>query len=358
MFNVQHITVRHFDRQNIGVFVSTIGWHCWRINLRFLQHHTKQQRAPAQMDLLITNKNVSVLQLSSKHRVALLFIKFFGCPSCQQLVQDVAVLLPSFAKRNTIPVICHQEPHDVGKKWLEKMNKEFLHVCSIDDKVQRMFGLQSRFTFKHVRRFFAALTQGYPLELPSVNTPLIEHGIFLVEHGKITVSKISSCLDGKDIAQILNTPCTIAQTDNSIDSFFPVYLRHTSSKTMQKQIKLEDMLKDKAMKECFLTFLKNEHSEETLLFVEYVEQYKLQHRSSRRASIGKRIIQDFIKDDGAMEVNVSESLKEAVLESWQKKGSASLDLFDQVAEELKQTVLFEHFTRFQAKYNSKKLNNR
>eukprot|EP01080_Neovahlkampfia_damariscottae_P005567 gene5567-9385_t len=57
---------------------------------------------------MITNKGISVHDLSMKHSVVLMFIKWYGCPIFQEVIAEVGRLLPPMLKLNTIPVIVHQ----------------------------------------------------------------------------------------------------------------------------------------------------------------------------------------------------------------------------------------------------------
>jgi len=104
---------------------------------------------------MITNKGISVFDLSQKHTVMIIFLRSFTCPYSKQSIFDLAKEYDTILKMNTIPVFVHQEseflateffgntsPTRRGSKSLSK-RKSLRSSLSKRSSVHTIFGAES-----------------------------------------------------------------------------------------------------------------------------------------------------------------------------------------------------------------------
>eukprot|EP01080_Neovahlkampfia_damariscottae_P009421 gene9421-1628_t len=100
-----------------------------------------------------TNVGVSVHDLSLKHSVMIFFIKWYGCPICQEVIAELGCLLPPMLKLNTIPVIVHQGEENVALKYMSKCKDKYvsnLLYARTNKTTQELLGIGSVSLMKHV----------------------------------------------------------------------------------------------------------------------------------------------------------------------------------------------------------------
>jgi len=129
-------------------------------------------------------------------------------------------------------------------------------------------------------------------------------------------------------------------------------------KTLATQIEFETMLRTPFYKEAFKEFCRKEMSEENILFLEAVEDYRLMTKTHERALKQQEIIDRFLKENGSSPLNLSHSVLQRELFSIEK-GCGQIDLFDQVEIVVRGMVMSDTFARFNAenrrgKENAKK----
>ncbi|KAL9654117.1 hypothetical protein ABK040_016016 [Willaertia magna] len=142
-------------------------------------------------NLLIQPSGYSILNLSQKHRLLLVFIKFKGCPLCQKVMEDLSHCLPNFLKLNVIPVICHQEDEEKMTNFLKELNLLSVKVSKED---LYGFGIEEASIGHHVKMAGAVLKtmvkEKRKLHLPSLREMktmnlLSSFGMLMIEDGVV-----------------------------------------------------------------------------------------------------------------------------------------------------------------------------
>ncbi|KAL9641699.1 hypothetical protein ABK040_013203 [Willaertia magna] len=142
-------------------------------------------------NLLIQPSGYSILNLSQKHRLLLVFIKFKGCPLCQKVMEDLSHCLPNFLKLNVIPVICHQEDEEKMTNFLKELNLLSVKVSKED---LYGFGIEEASIGHHVKMTGAVLKtmvkEKRKLHLPSLREMktmnlLSSFGMLMIEDGVV-----------------------------------------------------------------------------------------------------------------------------------------------------------------------------
>ena len=131
------------------------------IGLSGLPHHLLPE--------MKTNVGVSVAELSQKHVVLLVFLRYFGCVFCQKSVVEIVNSLSSLIKLNCVPVFVHQETTEEADVFFSEMGmprplrrddeknptqimsssghadivKKFLRVADPENKYYKAFGVKS-----------------------------------------------------------------------------------------------------------------------------------------------------------------------------------------------------------------------
>ncbi|KAL9646212.1 hypothetical protein ABK040_008085 [Willaertia magna] len=100
------------------------------------------------LEKTILNNGCNCWDLSLHHRLSLSFIKFFGCPFCQQVVEDLQKHFTSFLKCNTIPIICHQEDSEKAFYLLQGTN--LLH-SSVNHEILKGFQVREKSILSHLK---------------------------------------------------------------------------------------------------------------------------------------------------------------------------------------------------------------
>lgn len=76
-----------------------------------------------------------------------------------------------------------------------------------------------------------------------------------------------------------------------------------------------------------------------------MEQYQVEAKPDVRKAMAQKMIETFLLDTSFMEINVNSKTKQQISSELQEKGPC-LDLFDDIAKELRATVLSDTFSRF------------
>ncbi|EFC41032.1 predicted protein [Naegleria gruberi] len=145
----------------------------------------------------------SVLQLSEKHRILLVFIKWFGCPICQNVIDDLQRYLSSFLLLNIVPVVCHQE--DISKFSEYLSNTQLLH-CRITKEMKKEFSVKKASLLKHAKVMPSMIKlmvqKKKKFFLPSAHEikgmdMLSSFGMYIVHKGQVTSSYSSDILNAR-----------------------------------------------------------------------------------------------------------------------------------------------------------------
>ncbi len=138
-----------------------------------------------------TNEGVSVLELSQKQPVLLVFLRHFGCVFCKEALDDLSKLRPSFNKKGVKYVFVHMAPEHVANKYFDDFHLAGVsHISNPDKNYYTAFGLQKGtmsqlYGLRTWMRGFSASTSSYKLELAehlgdSTQMP----GMFLIHKGQ------------------------------------------------------------------------------------------------------------------------------------------------------------------------------
>ncbi|EFC38805.1 RGS domain-containing protein [Naegleria gruberi] len=152
----------------------------------------------------------SILQLSSKHKILIISIKWFGCPMCQKLIDNLDEYLPSLLMLNIIPVICHQEDET---KFGKHISHTKLFHCKISTQAKRMLLIDKASVVKHMKAmptilkllvkekrklFLPSLSEIKDMELVST------FGMHIVRNGQVETSYFyKNLLDRPDLGQFV-----------------------------------------------------------------------------------------------------------------------------------------------------------
>ncbi|EFC38397.1 predicted protein [Naegleria gruberi] len=104
--NIQTFTTPIDSSENQHLVSNNIS------GLNGLPHHL--------LETMITNIGVSVADLSKKHVVLLVFLRYFGCVFCQRSIVDIVNSLSSLIKLNCIPVFVHQESEQEADEFFSR----------------------------------------------------------------------------------------------------------------------------------------------------------------------------------------------------------------------------------------------
>lgn len=316
--------------------------------------------------LKIAHTNYSVLQLSQHHRVCLLFIKWLGCPMCASTITDIAKLLPTCIKMNTIPVICAQEDEITVTQYLQTMFphdpivKHMLFVANISKSIQKEFELKNDSLQNHIKalpKCLPLVLQGHKMQLPgkSVANAMVEFALFLVQQFKVTRKWKNTSSDAsarpdygiflvdanaqQDLQQVAQLKTMFPQLQQTVRQWKAQLNGENEFATV------EEVMNDTKKRSIFKAFAVNEYCVENVQFVEQVQEYKKQQVAEKRASMAKEIVQSYLVEDSFMELNVTNACKDNVQQQL-LIGGATEHLFDKIVNEMYMTVLADLFRRF------------
>lgn len=142
--------------------------------MKAFEENTKEESAPKQFRDLIgyvrTNQGQSLLELSEKSNVLLVFVRHFGCTFCRETVSEIAKLDTSIRGKNLVPVFVHMsDPGYADEFFSHYYDHPVLHVSDPARALFRSLGLK-RGTFMQlfgpkvmVRGFWAGFFKGHGL---------------------------------------------------------------------------------------------------------------------------------------------------------------------------------------------------
>ncbi|KAF0972862.1 hypothetical protein FDP41_001481 [Naegleria fowleri] len=271
-------------------------------------------KVPLEMldSMIVHPSGHSVLQLSAKHRVMLVFIKWFGCPLCQSVVDELQKYLSSFLLLNIVPVACHQEDPDKFSKYIA--HTQIMH-CSVTNEMKKGFMVQRAsllrhammmptlfaYMAKHKKKFFLPSRK----EMKQMDM-LSSFGMYMVFKGEVCNSFSSEKLNerpdyGSYIFQLEEEELLFKE--QTPEEFIPDMLKlfptmkeilrkvrvertmnvpnlnieniATNNNVDTDQITLKMVLENASMRRFFKAFLANSLCLESLIFYEQVTLYKI-----------------------------------------------------------------------------------
>jgi len=135
----------------------------------------KQQQAKSYLDLstldqaenikkifketITSREGKTVYELSKEHKIIGIFIKWYGCPMCQEVMEVVGKMFPTFIKLNTLPIIFHQENELDAKKTMENakdLNVNYIPYCKTTKELQKALGIGNASMGSHMEAMVKA----------------------------------------------------------------------------------------------------------------------------------------------------------------------------------------------------------
>lgn len=95
------------------------------------------------LEAVFTNRGNSLLDLTQKHYVMLVFLRHFGCPFCRESLDDLALIRNDLRHRGVKLVFVHLSEEMYGDIYLAEhgLNNEE-HISDPDMSLYDYFGLQ------------------------------------------------------------------------------------------------------------------------------------------------------------------------------------------------------------------------
>ena len=110
------------------------------------------------------------------------------------------------------------------------------------------------------------------------------------------------------------------------------------------------VLTNEDYRQYFKEYLRTEYASETLLFFEDVKQFQNLSSDQERLMKANEICQSYLKITSDLEINVSGHLKKNFsqdLKEANEVGKISLDIFNELAKHVSDTILLDSFNRFE-----------
>jgi hypothetical protein len=328
-----------------------------------------------------TNFNISVNELSQKHSVVCLFIKWFGCPMCQEVIEEVGKNLKTMIQMNTIPVIIHQERDQDAVKYFESTKD--LNVCHIPfakttTKLQELLGITNASLYNHAEAMFKTdvlslmigpKKRNFTIPL-NVSNPFSKFGIVFLEKGIVKREVIFSKLHKRiDFGLFLNDMSTTSSFDPKILQYFKFLEVNEKSNLVNSQLEHEDSKKISKLLQSdlgrfyFKAFATSEYSIENISFYEQVSMYK-NMRNSKMFELSAQIekiqemIETFLKSSSIMQLNTTDENISLLMKGYQEIKEGKVEkidlLFDEILKDimgvLEDTYSRFKFSRYQTEY--------
>jgi hypothetical protein len=325
-----------------------------------------------------TNINKSVFELSTDHRVVCLFIKWFGCPMCQEVIEEVGKNLKTMVQMNTIPIIIHQERDEDAVKYFGKSKD--LNVCRLpfaktSTKLQELLGITSASFYNHaeamIKTDVLSLMVGpkkrnFTVPL-NVSNPLSKFGIVFIEKGivkrEVIFSKLHKRIDfGLFLNDISSTSSFNPQILNYFKDFEGKEKVNFVNSTLEKEDskKLSKVIQSDLGRYYFKAFATSEYSIENISFYEQVSMYK-NMRNSKKFELSSQVekiqelIETFLQPSSIMQLNTTNENISNLLKNYQEMKEGNIEkidnLFDEILVDI-MCVLEDTYSRFKfSRYN-------
>eukprot|EP01080_Neovahlkampfia_damariscottae_P009485 gene9485-1691_t len=363
----------------------------------YVERHSETSAELITKILKSTTTNIgetTVFEFSQGHKVIGIFIKWFGCPVCQEVIETVGKMFPTFLKLNTVPIIFHQEDPEDAKKFFEKskdLNVQYLPYCKTTTTLQQEIGIGSASLGAHCEAVVKANMIGLvvgkkrrSLTIPKkVSNPFSQFGVISIEEGLIKKKVVYSTLHKRmDFGLFLNdvgsnrtslkdikglTAVFPKVTDSFDDDESSASLSMKSSTISKRESKFEFRKEDEGEIEKTLAdevgryYLKahatNEYSVENILIYEEISHFKgmplkKNFKIEDQIEKAKDIYKNFLTKDAMFELNITTNLQEDYkqridkIEKQHKEKQDLSKLFDDLMKEVRTGVIADTFIRF------------
>eukprot|EP01080_Neovahlkampfia_damariscottae_P012325 gene12325-5999_t len=335
-----------------------------------------------------TNIGVSLYDLSLKHSLVLIFIKWYGCITCQEVIAEVGRLLPPMLKLNTIPIIVHQGDEKVAVKFHEKskdMHVPNLLYAKTTKKIQDLLGIVKVSVMKHFSAMMKmdminSLKDGRYMDMPfKVINPLSAFAVVVLEKGKVSRKIIYETFEKRlDFPLLLpgNNSVNSSKVMTEILQYFPnfdwknEFIRTNSRifdmKAISKNYKMEtkkvgydlvEFLENDLSRYYLKAFATLEFSVENILICEEVEKFKSlkngkNYDPTEELAMAKHILEYYLKEGAYMQVNIPVKMAKEVEEMIKNvEKSKEFDyefdcIFDAVINDVRSNCIADTFCRF------------
>jgi hypothetical protein len=324
-----------------------------------------------------TSSKRTIYDLSTNHRVVCLFIKWFGCPMCQEVIEEVGKHLKTMIQMNTIPVIVHQQSEEDALKYFAKTKD--LNVCHIPyakttTKLQDLLGINNASLYNHAEAMIKTdllnlmlgpKKRNFTIPL-NVSNPLSKFGIIFIENGTVKREVIFSKLYKRiDFGLFLNDVSSYSTLDLQILNYFKsLELKEKVSIISDSIVYLDQKKSEKDVKSViqsdlgrfyFKAFATSEYSIENISFYEQVSILKsMKNSKNEDLSIQiekiEKIFETFLKPSSIMQLNTTDEKISGAVKEFQeiKEGKVEKieNLFDDILVDI-MVVLEDTYMRFQ-----------
>lgn len=165
------------------------------------------------LEKMLTSDGDSVLNLSQKKPLLLVFLRHFGCIFCREALQDLSKLKNEIEEKGGDLVFVHMADKETAEQYFEKYKLE--DPKWVEDSTcefYKEFGLlkgtfNQLWGFKTwVRGFDSAVIKGNGLSWRQLGDGFQMPGVFLIEDGEVKYSFVhKSVADRPDYLKILSS---------------------------------------------------------------------------------------------------------------------------------------------------------
>lgn len=141
-----------------------------------------------------TQNKQTVYDLSTEHKVMLVFLRHFGCLFCRETLDDLSKSIQKFNDSGAIIVFIHMSNKEIAEKYFEMYGlKNAYHVSDKESYYYNMFKL-GKLSSKQlinlqsfIKGYNTTLTKNNQLEIELEETVDKNQlpGIFIIENGQI-----------------------------------------------------------------------------------------------------------------------------------------------------------------------------
>lgn len=144
---------------------------------------------------MITNRGVSLKEMSEKKPVLLVFLRRFGCTFCREALDDLSKIRPEIEEKGVNVIFVHMANNEEAETYFSQYNlPDSIHVSDEESKFYQAFGLLKG-NFRQLfglsvmmRGFKLAMEKGYGIGFLGDGFQM--PGIFLLRNNEILNSYI------------------------------------------------------------------------------------------------------------------------------------------------------------------------
>lgn len=354
-----------------------------------------------------TNIGNTILDLNSKHKVLVIFLESLQ----HALLEEIASMLPTLMQLNTVVVCCYWKMNETNTNITMNESLSLLLHCHVPLVVADMFGLRkvkrrASLTFDSSaaepmqtarlpaflllyqgqvvnERYFESAREKIDLVLFVVENDdeiqvAIPEIVQLVapQHQQLMLANSERHFNKQQVAaskyccgMLFNTqhqaellqddmtqlPSHMIEQARVLNHEEKLSAKKKLDKTAKtKSIKLDVLVHDKKMRKHLLAFAANEHSAESILFLEEVIKYQQIKSTVARTKRATEIIHTFLIPDGFMPVNINSSHVLAIQSQLEQEGPI-MELFQRAADDILVSTVSDVFWRFKSSKSYKKM---